>query len=378
MLVKAHILNAVTLDDYETQVLGRWIWDQLRADPRYRNWVSFCRLVWDPGTELLYCGVATLSNDIFWTFNREKGSFRSLGYPAFGDRFDAKFHRSLERDRDGTFYAATALLHDPDHFSEAAGGKLLQYDPKTGEYCLLAIPVPHHYIQSITLDRERRIIYGFTFPAEQVFRYDLQTGACRVLAYIGAGYVMAQGEQHMVDDKGRLWATWAQIRAWEDSPGPTECLKLFCYDPVSDQITYFQHGLPNLRGDGSCKWDGGCLKGSDGMIYIGTAEGGFCRLDPDTAEVVLLGKPCPGSRLTGLAQTADGRIYGVGGDHHRVHIFSYNIETARFENCGAVFDPETGESPERIHDLAMTTDGVLFAGENDNPCRSGYLWECRL
>jgi hypothetical protein len=378
MFVKAHKLNNVTLDDYEAHVLGRWTWDQLRADPRYRNWSSFCRLVWDPGAELLYCGVATLSNDIFWTFNPQDGSFRSLGYPAFGDRFDAKFHRSLERDSDGTFIAATALLHDPDHFAEAPGGKLLRYNPLSGEYNLLAIPVPHQYIQSLAFDRVRRILYGFTFPAEQVFRYDLQTGTCRILAYIGAGYVMAQGEQHIVDHQGRLWATWAQIRAWEDAPGPAECLKLFCYDPASDQITYFQHGLPNLRGDGACKWDGGCLQASDGMLYIGTAEGGLCRLNPGTAEVALLGKPCPGGRLTGLVQAADGRLIGVGGDHHQVHLFAYDLEIGAFEDCGTVFDPQTGESPERIHDLALAAGGVLFAGENDNPRRSGYLWECRL
>ena len=61
-----------------------------------------------------------------------------------------------------------------------------------------------------------------------------------------------------------------------------------------------------------------------------------------------------------------------------VHIFSYDLERERFEDCGAVFDPQSGESPERIHDLVMTGEGWLFAGENDNPRRSGYLWEIRL
>ncbi len=378
MQVKAHILKHSIIDDYESEVEGRWSWDQLRAQKCYQDWFSFCSLAWDRESDLLYCGIATLSNDIFWTFNRGTGEFKSLNYKPFGDKFDAKFHRSLEQDVDGTFYAATALLHDPDHFQEAAGGKLLKYDPKTGEYTLLAIPVPHHYIQSITLDRKRRIIYGFTFPAEQVFRYDIESGQSRILAYIGAGYVMAQGEYHVVDGKGRLWGSWAQIRAWETTPGPAECLKLFCYDPGSDEITWFQYGLPRLKGEGSAKWDGGCLLASDGMIYIGTAEGGFCRLNPDTAKVELLGKPCHGRRLTGLAEGKDGQIYGVGGDCERVSIFSYDLESGKLTNWGGVFDPEIGEGPERVHDLAMTDDYTIFVGENDNPRRSGFLWECRL
>lgn len=37
-----------------------------------------------------------------------------------------------------------------------------------------------------------------------------------------------------------------------------------------------------------------------------------------------------------------------------------------------------GVSLWQCHDLALTPDGVLYAGENDNPSRSSYLWEIRL
>ncbi len=29
----------------------------------------------------------------------------------------------------------------------------------------------------------------------------------------------------------------------------------------------------------------------------------------------------------------------------------------------------------QCHDLTMTPEGILYAGENDHPRRSGYLWE---
>jgi hypothetical protein len=29
----------------------------------------------------------------------------------------------------------------------------------------------------------------------------------------------------------------------------------------------------------------------------------------------------------------------------------------------------------QCHDVAITPDGTLYAGENDHPRRSGYLWQ---
>ena len=34
-----------------------------------------------------------------------------------------------------------------------------------------------------------------------------------------------------------------------------------------------------------------------------------------------------------------------------------------------------GISPWQIHDMSFAEDGTIFAGENDNPYRSSYLWE---
>jgi hypothetical protein len=376
MQVKAHSIKNTPLDNWHKDVEGRWTWDQLRADRHYLDWLSFCSLVWDRQSDLLYCGAASLTNDIFWTFDRSSGRFTSLDFAAFGDRFDAKLHRSLEQDADGTFYAATALLHDLDHLMEAAGGKLFSWHPQTRQYTLLDIPVPHHYIQSIVLDRRRRVIYGVTLPAEILFCHDLATSQTRHLAYVGAAHVLGQAHVMAVDSNGRLWGTWAEIRAWEDVPGPN-CIRLLCYDPAADQTTWFDHGLPKVVPGDRAAVDT-MLLADDGLIYIGTTAGGLCCLDPATGDATLLGKPASGRRLTGLALGRDGRLYGVGGDCERARVFAYDRETGRFDHFGGVFDPELGEGPERVHHMAMTDDYVVFAGENDNPRRSGFLWECRL
>jgi hypothetical protein len=36
------------------------------------------------------------------------------------------------------------------------------------------------------------------------------------------------------------------------------------------------------------------------------------------------------------------------------------------------------DSAWQIHDLCISPDGVIYACENDNPFRSGYLWEIQL
>ena len=79
------------------------------------------------------------------------------------NEYDAKFHRSLERGADGCIYGATALLHDVDRFFDAPGGGIFRYDPRTGELTRIATPVPHTYIQSIAIDRERELIYCLCF-----------------------------------------------------------------------------------------------------------------------------------------------------------------------------------------------------------------------
>ncbi len=375
MKVKAHILKDRRFNNWESEVFGRWTWHDLRADPGYyHDWISFDGVAWHPTLKRVYCGLTALDNDIFYVFDPATGEFRSLGFQAIGDRFDAKFHRSMELG-DGSFYCATALLHDQDVQFEAGGGKLLHFDPFTETYRLLAVPVPHHYIQSITLDRQRRIIYGFTYPGEYFFRYDIETGQSRILAFIGNGIAMCQPHYFVVDNDGYVWGTWGQTRAFEDTPAIK--IQLFKYHPDTDQFTWFPFGLPRVSEADRGSVDG-MLLGSDGMIYIGTAAASLVRLNPRTAEVELLGRPGPKARMAGLAEGSDGRIYMACGTLDETSIFAYDRNSGEFIHHGVIYDPELNTGPARIHDMAITEDLVIYAGENDNVTRSSYLWECRI
>jgi len=381
--VHARILKNRRFDNWKSEVEGRWTIEDLRSNAGYCNdWISFDSLAWDESSKKLYIGLTSINNDIFYVYEPAQERFSSLGFQAFGDKFDAKFHRSLEIGDEGIIYAATALLHDQDQQHQAAGGKLLSYNPALKTYQLIAIPVPHHYIQSIKLDRKRHIIYGFTYPAEYLFRYDLDSGKCRTLACIGNSVLLCQPHCASFDRLGRLWGTWGESRAFEDQLSKTP-IRIFCYSPDTDRFTWFSHGFPKVEPDDPARVDHMFLA-SDGFIYTGTVNGGFSRLNPETGQVEDLGKPYPHPRLAGLVEGPDGLIYGAGnagyGEDGRgeARIFAFDPRTKILDDLGPIFDERIGAGAVKVHILVATEDGTLYAGENDNTLRSSYLWECHV
>lgn len=381
MKVKAHRLKDERFSDWHHKLAGRWSIEDLRANPKYLDgWISFDCLRWDAAREKLYIGIMSLNTDIFWSFDPTTASFSSLNFKSVSDKFDAKFHRSLELDDDGTYIVATALLHDMDQQFEAAGGKLMRYHPDGGTYELLDIPVPGQYIQSIVLDSRRRLVYGFTYPAEHMFVHDLNTGESRNLAYLGNGRMICQPHNAVLDSHGRVWGTWGENRAFEYTIGRTP-LRYFCYDPDSGKFRWFVHGAPKTWAGDTGAVDH-MLLGDDGLIYVGTVAGGLSTLDPETGDVRSLGKPFHGGRLAGLVQARDGGIYGAGNSgvdgHGRgtARLFRYDASTGATEDFGSIHDEDLNEGAVNVHMLVEGEDGVLYAGENDNEYRSSHLWRC--
>lgn len=65
-------------------------------------------------------------------------------------------------------------------------------------------------------------IYGFTYPAEAVFRADLNTGETQILAYIGNATMMVQLHNAVVDKEGCLWGTYAETPVGDANDGSTQ------------------------------------------------------------------------------------------------------------------------------------------------------------
>ncbi len=378
MKVKAHKLFDEHYDNWLSEIEDHWDYDDCIADERFRKYyTSFDGVLADPDSSLVYLGITSFNADIFRAFDRKTGKFLDLGYAKIADPFDAKFHRGLVKSQDGCIYGAIALLHDVNDYWNAPGGSIVRYNPKNGELKKLGIPMPHVYIQGMVIDEVRRIAYCQTFTPEYLASFNIDTGESRNLGLTGSGLAMGQGENIILDAKSRVWGFWGITRAWQQHGIGSDMNRLFRYDPEEDKITFFKHGLPQLEGRYGFAEGDGLFAASNGAIYAGSKEGALCRIDPDTAEVELLGAPCPPKRIAAFAER-DGYLYGIGGRFGNASLFRMSLATEKYEMLGKLFDPETGDSAWQIHDMSIAPDGAIFAGENDTMTRSGYLWEITL
>jgi len=323
------------------------------------NYIAFTSLLWVPDDSLLYCGVLSYCNDIVHAFDVESKTFRSLGYQQVAEKFEVKTHRSLELAGDGTIYGASAGLLGFNQRLEAPGGSVYRLPPGTRRPEKLCVPCPHDYIQTITLDDQRNLVYGFTWPALKFFVYHIDTGEVEDYDCIG-------GNPHItaLDDDGRLWGTWG------GGFGKQQCL--FSYDPATRSINWTTKGLP---GDGGVD---GMVNGGDGYIYIGTVGGALCRLDPAKGEAEWLGKPTASNRMPGLTVWRDRLLLGIAGSNKATIVFTYDIDQNVFRTLGPIVASEDGKPLHRPHDLALVGTDTLYVAETDVPGRSGYLWECQL
>lgn len=373
LTVRAYCVREDIHLDLETQArLGRWSFDEIQRQPAIsRHWISIVCLAHNPHDDLLYCGLTAYDNDIVCTFDMDRKVFRSLGFQRVGERFDVKVHRSLEVDEAGNVYGATACLHDIDQLAESPGGKVFRYDPRQDRFDILAIPVPRQYIQTIALDRSRRIIYGFSYPVTHLFRLDLDTGQSRDLGYTGL-----DPHSPAFDDRGHLWGTWRQSYGLGHGTPPRA--SLLHYDPDADRLTWHRGLSLSALYPGDIGYPDSVVNGGDGFLYFGTNVGALVRFDPRTLEVRYLGRPLAAQRLPGLIVGHDGRLFGCGGEHGDTRLFAYDRESGRFSDCGRLADPARGEACRLTHWLSEPRPGLFYVGETDNLARTGYLWECQL
>jgi sugar lactone lactonase YvrE len=329
------------------------------TEPWSSQLIAFTSVLFEPGEGLIYCGLTSFNADLLYTFDPNTGAFESLHYNQVkgSERYDVKIHRSLVQDDDGTIYAATAGLQPHDLRLDAPGGKVLRVDPKTKKIEVLGIPVPYDYIQTIALDKGRKVIYCNNYPVWQMASFDLKS---RRSTYLGIGSL---GHRAFCDQDGNVWGSF------DDSH------RLFKYNP-DDGFTKFEVTLPKMNGS-PVNWGVAIPAPDERAIYLGTAGGGLWRMDPDTAETTYLGKPLADDRVEGLVFGQDGLLYGAGG-WHETGLFAYDRESKKLHDLGPIYDPDINERCIIPHDMCLTDDGTIYPGETDNSARTCYLWECRV
>jgi len=377
MKIKAYPFNNNRFSNWHTEVLDKWQYsDFLNHKHWKKGWISFdcCRYMKDSKT--LYLGLTSFNADIFYAFDTKKKKFFSTGYEKIKDKYDAKFHRSLEFfEKDRCLYAAVAQLHDIDRYHDAPGGAIIKYNPANSHIEKVDIPFPHTYIQSICLNQEKGIIYGITLIPEKLFSYEISSGRVLDLGLIGSCNDIAQGENIEIDSHGCVWCGWNILRPWQSSPGP-DSHRLCKYNPEIKKISYFNEGLENPCGDGFVKVEG--IFNLDGNMFASGGNGSIYLIDIKTGYGHHICTPVKNrkSRLASLRMAEDGFAYGVIGKQGNCELLRFNPVKKTFSLLGNL---STGtERCWQIHDIAITPEMTVYACENDNPYRSGYLWEISL
>ena len=367
-------------NQWEEEIYDHWDYDDFKKNQAWnRGWISMDCGYYNSENDRVYLGITSFANDIFKAYDRKTGEFVDIGYDKIANKYDAKFHRSLVKGNDGCLYGAIALLHCSDRYLEAPGSPIVKFDPKSGTITKLGIPIPHTYIQSLAIDNDRDMLYGQCLAPEFIFSFNLKTGETKILGLLGSGYSgMAQGENICLDDKGCVWFTWSLTRAWQSLAG-VDANRLCKYDPEQDKIIFFQTGLPYKDGRHGFAKPEAFFYFNDGSIYASADNGSLYRINTETAEAAYLFTPVADrpSRLSSLVKAEDGVAYGVTGRGGKCNILKVNYKDDTFEVLDEVKDDE-GESMWQCHDIVITDDNVLYAGENDNPHRSSYLWEIAL
>ena len=366
-------------NQWSDEVEDHWDYEDMAKDDRWRRgWISFDCSLYNPTEDRVYLGITSFDADIFKAYDRKTRSFVDLGYEKIKNPFDAKFHRSLEKAKDGCLYAAVALLHDVDQFFDAPGGAIIKYDPVSRAITKLSVPLPHVYIQSIALDNDRDVIYGLCFPPEKLISLNLTTAEVTDYGLIGTGYGgMAQGENIVLDDAGCLWSNWMLTRAWQSSPG-VDAVRLCKVVPQEGRIHFYQKGLPMPDASHGFAKPEAFFNFHDGYIYASGTNGSIYRVHTDTAEADYMFTPIADrpSRLSSMVLAQDGCAYGVTGRAGQCELLRFDFHNDQYELLGPIVS-ESGDSCWQIHHICIADDGTLYACENDNPYRSSYLWEIK-
>ena len=288
----------------------------------------------------------------------------------------------------------------PPGYQPYPGGHLLAYDLKTGHFEDFGIAPGREGILTFNMDTRRGRLFALTWPSGIFYRYDLATRTQKSF-----GKQCADGE----DGVGPTYRTVCRSIAVDLDDGSayftTSEGTILRYDAATDSVTpvegedlrkdYFGLYDPTSPGHMGYNWRQTFWRPKDRMIYGVHGNSGYLfRFDPRGPRLELLdritsepskrsgmfdqfsygylgfalgpdgrtihyltGGPIyiDGQRLTGKSTTAMGEARGL----ENLHVVTWDIETGRYTDHGAVFYPN-GQRPLYVNAITLGKNGTLY------------------
>jgi len=284
------------------------------------------------------------------------------GLPVTANYFKTELpERMLARKRSQGFPDASYTdyclpdLSQWDRRTMDPGGRILRYQPETGqteEFC--ALP-PLLYAQSLLVDSARGHAFGHTIPDNHFYHVDLNS---RKLT--DHGRISDYAFHHMVvAPDGVCYASWL-----DRADGSMKVLR---FDPEGGGR--LEHTSKTILRDPGSKIAGN--QGIDcwalarnGTIYMGTiANSLLFRFDPQTLEFTLLGRLAEGGRVTSMDEDDQG-IFWISAGYPHTHLIRFDpgIEgPAAITDCGPI-----NANYERCYvHASCLLENKLYLGETD-------------
>jgi hypothetical protein len=265
------------------------------------------------------------------------------------------------------------------------GGHLLRYDPtrNDGKVYLadhncpaedLGVPVPGDGIYALTIDGDRSIIYGLTYPNGHIFKY--QTGE-KIFCDLGETNkkIVFHGPERdwrtlpralICDDSGRVFTSGSDGFLYYYEPGDKFLSVTDVKLPGEYYPVQLYEGYPTVE----------CFaKGANGLIYGASCDGFFFSFEPDKMKLNNFGKPRVSRRMRALTGGCDGKVYMIAGERTEpCRLFSYNPQGGVFSDLGVM---AVDRSPyycwrgDQFECMTTGLDGTIYVGESD---RRGHLF----
>jgi hypothetical protein len=201
---------------------------------------------------------------------------------------------------------------------------------------------------------------GITASSGELFRTDIKTGKTSVV-----GQLDPRGRvSHRLGTvrAGRIWGSCGNAWLWVLEPGQAGIERL----PVT---------VPCAAGrEQHTQVSAWALDPHTGMLYGGTRPDGYLfRLDPESRQVVGLGKPCRQDLITCLTVGHDGRVFGMAGTADDIgHFFCHDPQAGALNDLGIPVSTLTTRQYGYHYGCAVTgVDGEMYFGQHE---RVNYLW----
>lgn len=289
----------------------------------------------------------------------------------------------------------------PDGYELYAGGHILSYDLQSRAFEDLAIIPEGEGVVSMTMDKERRQIFGITWPRGHFFHYDVDAGQLKMLGQIsGNGEAGQPGEDFrslcrslVVDPKdGTVYVSISEgdILHYHPPIG-----KLVTLPHLNLRIDYFGKYDPTQPGSMGYNWRKIFWYGPEDMAYAVHGNSGYLfridlrqqqleiveritselsrkcgmfdqfsygylgfQLGPDGKTIYYLtGGPIyeNGKRLKGEDEIAKGAAKGL----ENLHLVTFDLAKREYRDHGPIFYAN-GQRPLYVNSIAVGDDGSIY------------------